>query len=274
MDHASLVDQVKAIQRSDPTAKASWWEYCDTHLGSVKDPSRHGEDVLQDFLSSYHSGSLPPPSAIPEPKGKGKGKGKGDQSAMMNNMMSMMGMMGKGCGGMGGMGGKGAAFKGSGGGVTNGGAADLIKAGQRASGSFKEAWRSYCNANGSGTFDPSTYDEQYIGSFFEYTGTLVLGELGGDMGGMGGGMKRGAPADAWGAPMKRPNMGKGAMAWGGGGGGGDESDPVSRVKLLQRSDPAGREAWQAFVDVNCGGVKDPTRHDPSVLLQFLTSYGA
>eukprot|EP00930_Biecheleria_cincta_P046737 TRINITY_DN32273_c0_g1_i1.p1 TRINITY_DN32273_c0_g1~~TRINITY_DN32273_c0_g1_i1.p1 ORF type:complete len:1514 (+),score=356.94 TRINITY_DN32273_c0_g1_i1:36-4577(+) len=53
---AELVEQVKALQRSDPGAKEAWWNYCDMYLQGVKDPNRHDEATLQEFLSSYESG--------------------------------------------------------------------------------------------------------------------------------------------------------------------------------------------------------------------------
>jgi len=52
---AALVDKIKALQRSSPEAKAAWWQFCDDHLGGIKDPMRHEEESLQSFLLQ-HSG--------------------------------------------------------------------------------------------------------------------------------------------------------------------------------------------------------------------------
>lgn len=50
---AELVERIKALQRTDPNAKQNWWSYCDTHLKGAKDPNRHDESTLADFLALY-----------------------------------------------------------------------------------------------------------------------------------------------------------------------------------------------------------------------------
>ncbi|CAK0816380.1 unnamed protein product [Prorocentrum cordatum] len=50
---AALVDKVKALQRSDPTAKDAWQTYCEDSYRGVKDPSRHEAASLEAFLSTY-----------------------------------------------------------------------------------------------------------------------------------------------------------------------------------------------------------------------------
>mmetsp|Transcript_75523 Transcript_75523/g.157532 ORF Transcript_75523/g.157532 Transcript_75523/m.157532 type:complete len:255 (+) Transcript_75523:111-875(+) len=52
-EKARLVDQIKALQRSDNTAKEAWWNYCDTHHGCIRDPSRHESYSLVHFLNEY-----------------------------------------------------------------------------------------------------------------------------------------------------------------------------------------------------------------------------
>jgi hypothetical protein len=46
-----LVEKIKDMQRSDPTAKQKWWEYTDQNHGGVHDPKRHDVTVLQGFVS-------------------------------------------------------------------------------------------------------------------------------------------------------------------------------------------------------------------------------
>merc|ERR1740121_1569946 len=47
-----LVDKIKAMQRSNPDAKAAWWRFCDDQAQGIKDPNRHDENMLEQFLSS------------------------------------------------------------------------------------------------------------------------------------------------------------------------------------------------------------------------------
>jgi len=56
-EKAALVDKIKAMQRSSPEAKNTWWSYCDEHLGGIKDPMRHEEESLQTFLQQYSQGN-------------------------------------------------------------------------------------------------------------------------------------------------------------------------------------------------------------------------
>merc|ERR1740117_2624137 len=59
---AELIDQVKAVQRSGPEAKAAYWAYCDENLGGGRDPSRHDENTLGAFLEAWNAGQLEAPS--------------------------------------------------------------------------------------------------------------------------------------------------------------------------------------------------------------------
>lgn len=52
-DKTALVQKIKALQRTDPEAKNTWWTYCDKHLEGIKDPNRHDADTLQRFLEEY-----------------------------------------------------------------------------------------------------------------------------------------------------------------------------------------------------------------------------
>jgi hypothetical protein len=52
--------QVKSFQRSGEAQKELWWQYADTYLGAVRDPSKHDIASLRDFVTSNQ---LPPPAA-------------------------------------------------------------------------------------------------------------------------------------------------------------------------------------------------------------------
>lgn len=47
-----LVMAVKAFQRQGEDHKEKWGTFCDTHLGGIRDPSRHDAMTLQSFLTS------------------------------------------------------------------------------------------------------------------------------------------------------------------------------------------------------------------------------
>jgi len=258
-----LVDQVKTIQRSDPGAKQAWWDYCDTHLGGVKDPGRHDASVLQQFLSGYNTGAIQPSEPRPQMVGKGSfggGKGGGGGGGGGGGMGAGWGYtMGGNMGMMVGMGG-------GGGGGGGDGMRDFIKTGQRASQSWKAAWQGYCTVNGTGKFDPAGYDSNFISGFIEYVGSLALNDMGGAPMEMVGDKRVGV----WAAPPAK----RAAIMGGMGGGDPEIMELVTRIKTLQKSDQAGKEAWWQFCDNNLGGIKDPSRHDAASLQQFLTEYGA
>lgn len=52
------------------------------------------------------------------------------------------------------------------------------------------------------------------------------------------------------------------------------TDLVEQVKWAQRASPAWKEAWQQYCDQAHNGVRDPSKHSPSSLQQFLMMIGA
>lgn len=48
-----LVHSIKAYQRVNEEHKTNWWTYCDSELGGVRDPARHGTPELQLFVTTY-----------------------------------------------------------------------------------------------------------------------------------------------------------------------------------------------------------------------------
>lgn len=247
------MSEIKNMQRSNQTAKLSWWEYCDTHYAGVRDPNRHDAEVLQDFISAFNSGSLPTPSEQPQSGGKG---GQGGWTTGLQQ------------GGIG------------------GGAADLIKLGQRQSQGWKVAWQTYCTAYGTGKFDPNSYDQCFITGFLDYVGGLAVSDMGGvpQQQQYGGGFQ--APQYG-GQGLKRPgqgmfmppgkragfnapgNFGQGASA---------DVDPekaglVQQVKSFQRSSTEAKDLWGSYCDNNLGGVRDPNRHTADILKAFIAECG-
>merc|ERR1719387_1622069 len=91
--------------------------------------------------------------------GMGGMGGKGGMSGKASAMGGMDGM-----GGMGGTGSKESA------GVT------AVKFGQKSSEHFKTLWGMYVQQAGTGKRDPSEYDEEFIGGFFNYCAARCMGE--------------------------------------------------------------------------------------------------
>lgn len=57
------------------------------------------------------------------------------------------------------------------------------------------------------------------------------------------------------------------------GGSMDKDTMIASIKAYQRNGAAESEAWVAFCDANCRGLRDPSRHDPFLLQQFMESHG-
>lgn len=268
MSKASLVEAVKSLQRSDPDLKQAWWDYCDKEFQGNKDPNRHDEDSLQNFLSQYGQAepARPPRPTMSVPMGRPVGKGGGGGpwgggKGMRPMVMPMVPMSGFGQAGPSDL-------------------AGFVKLGQRQSSSFKEAWQTYCGMYGGGINDPGRHEPTYVTGFIDYLGQLAQADLGaaaaqmmqmhhmGPVGGGGMGMSRKRPVDtgrSFGEPPRKK----------GGGMGGNDSDKaalVDRVKALQRRDADTKQAWWSFTDEHHGGIHDPNRHDKDTLLQFLSQY--
>lgn len=264
---AALVDQIKGIQRSDAGAKQAWWDYCDTHLGGVKDPNRHEPDTLSAFLASYSAGgggggARRAPAPAPAYGAPAPAWGAYAQPYAPIAPIMPAAAYGK-------------AYDAA------GGLAEAIKTGQRKSANWKEAWQAYVALYGSGFNDPGRYDDAFISAFLDYLGQLATADLTTAAAESGinlqeamanpkpSGIKR--PLDAAGMPpAKRVAVGGGGEL--AAGMGGEKAQLVEKIKALQRSDPAAKEAWQAFCDQNTQGAKDPNRQDVALLQQFVANY--
>jgi len=261
-----LVEQIKGIQRSDPEAKQGWWDYCDQNLGGVKDPNRHDPGVLQEFMNLYNSGGaaalgVTPSARRTTPRANTAQQGYGYQPSPAGWGYAQQGSWGMPAA---------AAWGGQGGG-TGGHLSEMVKTGQRHSEAWKSAWRNYCAVQGTGKFDPTKYDDDFISGFVNYCGELACSAMGiqpGDSppgdGGCGG-TKRAMPSSAMGQgpPAKRAAIG---------GADDEKTELVNKIKALQRSDPDAKSAWWQFCDESMQGIKDPNRHEKDTLQQFLMSY--
>lgn len=280
---AGMVEQIKGMQRSDPYGRQTWWDYCEAHLGGVKDPNRHDENTLATFLSLYSSGGIPPSEPRPETMGKGRGGcggwGGGGMGGMGGMGYDMMGGGGSWNAMMGGGGGGNFAGGGFGGGA-GASLGDFVKTGQRQSKHWTNAWQTYCALYGGGVNDPSKHDDSFTKSFIEYVGEIAangLSALASSQGinleevvGQSAGTKRPLGATAAAAPASTPaKQGRFDMD-----NGAQKQALVDKVKGLQRSNMAAKESWWMYCDQQCSGMRDPMRHDVNSLEAWLASQGA
>mmetsp|Transcript_78986 Transcript_78986/g.231875 ORF Transcript_78986/g.231875 Transcript_78986/m.231875 type:complete len:307 (-) Transcript_78986:161-1081(-) len=301
---ASLVDQIKTIQRTDQEAKQQWWEYCDHNLGGVKDPNRHDAAVLEEFLNAYGSGTLVPGNLAasggakpqkrraPSPDMDGYGYSKGGYDSYSrgpSHSFTPAAPPPPVYDGWGGYGGGGGGYPAQWSDEPDPSTAEMVKTGQRRSQLWKAAWQAYCNKCGNGFNDPTRYDDPFLVGFLDYIGQLVLQDIGPDS--PPPAPVHHAPEPPIGSGMKRPVGGGGGAlqpppkraATGSRGGYNnppayapendyDKAELVDRIKTLQRTNPEAKAAWWSFCEEFQQGVKDPTRHDTSVLLKFLQGF--
>merc|ERR550537_819362 len=100
-----------------------------------------------------------------------------------------------------------------------------VKAGQKASNNWKQAWAKYVEAYGNGFNDPNKYAQEFLVDFFDYLGELGTNDLATQP--VQESRKR-AGAENSGPPSKRANVG----AWGASS---EKAQLVEKVKALQRS---------------------------------------
>jgi len=258
-DKASLVEQVKQVQRQGPEAKQAWWQYCEEHLGGIKDPNRHEEDTLQDFLTRYGNGEITASA--------GGGAGVWDPSWGQQQAWA----------------GAAPQWRGKGGGMDASRTGDMvgcIKQMQSKSGQFRACWKNYTTLWGTGMHDPSKYDETFMTGFVDYIAELANNDMQAHAAAAGvsleqaavAGMKRGAGEfGESGAPAKRAAT---MSQWAGGAAaGGEKGGLVNKIKSMQRADVTFKEAWWKYCDEWLGGVRDPNRHEEETLQLFLSEHG-
>jgi hypothetical protein len=198
----TLVAQIKEMQRQQEGAKEQWWAYCDSNGKGKRDPMKHDQAFLANFMSAYNSGIryeekidselVSQVKTIQRDGGKQQwwaycdesGGGvrdpaKHDDSFLLTFITSYS---------------SGVKFAENlqGGSSNTDSLAELIKEGQKGSDDFKQAWWNYCAENGSGKNDPSKYDKKFIIGFLDFLGKAagfqkVMGTLGPMLSGAGAG---------------------------------------------------------------------------------------
>eukprot|EP00440_Ansanella_granifera_P010945 gb/GFBE01011869.1/.p1 GENE.gb/GFBE01011869.1/~~gb/GFBE01011869.1/.p1 ORF type:complete len:309 (+),score=83.87 gb/GFBE01011869.1/:1-927(+) len=113
-----------------------------------------------------------------------------------------------------------------------------IKELQRTDPNAKQAWTDFSDTQLNGARDPNRQDEAVLANFLTLYSTGGLSSI----------QQQAAAYRA--APPT----------------------PMDKIKLLQKSDPLARQAWTDYCDAMLGGIKDPNRHDPNTINQFLQLY--
>jgi len=155
-----------------------------------------------------------------------------------------------------------------------------LKQFQRMGEDQKALWAEYADQYLGGVRDPNRHDAATLHEFCMNHGVpgveagAMKGGKGGDMfGGKGkmGGMP-GIMADMmmWGPKGMGKGFGGDYGGGGGGGGGGHKQALIERVKAFQKLSRDNAEVWHQW----CGTLKDPSRHTPEKLEEFLQANGA
>lgn len=137
---------------------------------------------------------------------------------------------------------------------------------QRKSKAFRDVWATYCATNGGGRNDPNKHDASFHVEFWDCLAQQATGMV--------------ADPSALAAmsltvepPPKRAKTDRPAQAAPVG-----PADPakdllVEQIKIFQQLGDLQKEAWWEHCDLNLGGMRDPSRHDASVLQNFVIAYG-
>jgi len=244
MSGRPLVDLVKAGQKGagGQNWRAQWEQYALQFLGGTKDPSKHEDDPLRHFIEVHaNEFSQQPWFAEWQAANPGAIKIKNHFPAGVRPLV------------------------------------DLIKLGQKHSHAWKAAWGEYCAHYLENMKDPARHDDGPLQHFVEANRANFQHEPWFQQ--LAGG---GPPAGAWGPPPAA----KGAPKGKGDKGKGKGKDPwgappqpaaapaglVDQIKQFQRADPAFKQAWHAFCEQYCDGIKDPARHPQQNLENFLASH--
>eukprot|EP00406_Dinophysis_acuminata_P070022 CAMPEP_0179272576 /NCGR_PEP_ID=MMETSP0797-20121207/32573_1 /TAXON_ID=47934 /ORGANISM="Dinophysis acuminata, Strain DAEP01" /LENGTH=250 /DNA_ID=CAMNT_0020980985 /DNA_START=59 /DNA_END=811 /DNA_ORIENTATION=- len=236
-EEQAIVERVKALQRSDPAGKQTWWEYCDAYGEGVRDPGRHSAAFLLKFMEGYQGGHLAPtqPAAA---AGEQHSQGlvdlikEGQRRSQHWKATWATYCMHYG-----------------------GGINDPAKHKQAVLVGFLDFLGQHGAIAGSGPAMPSMM-------------AVMPPPADGE---------RLQKRPRVGAPMMQQLPAPGMMPAPGGmmakaSGGPEKESLVNRIKAYQRQGELQKVDWGNFCDKNHGGVRDPARHDLQVLQQFALHY--
>merc|ERR1719379_338642 len=264
-----LVMEVKQKQREDPAFREAWWQFCDTEVeGSMRgtrDPARHTAATLERFLAQSQNGGTYDPANIdveqsrlvntvkkaqqdPHLKelwrkhceGEDRGTLKGTRDPSLHpkeTLQSFLDAIGWGLGSSVQSAIPAAAMNAGprGDGMSAAGAnmelVEQIKQGQRGDKAYREAWWAFCDNYAQGIRDPNRHPQSNLELFL----SRFLDE------------------------EKTRQL---AAA-------NEEPDLYQQVKSQIKSDKRFDDAWKAFCDEHCNGIRDPMRHPEPNLKLFM-----
>nr|ACU45151.1 unknown [Prorocentrum minimum] len=138
---------------------------------------------------------------------------------------------------------------------------------QRKSRSFRDVWAAYCGAHGGGRNDPNKHDPSFHIEFWDYLAQQATGVVS-DPSALA------AMSLTLEPPPKRARVDhQPARAAPAGGVDPAKDLLVEQVKIFQQLGDLQKKAWWEHCDLNLGGIRDPSRHDASVLQNFVIAYG-
>jgi len=279
-----IVNQIKDLQRTNPTAKEQWIAFTDMHGQGKRDPSKHSAELLQGFLDQFSSGRMLPMhedaaqladvvKMLQKKSAPFKnvwaqycsqfGAGKNDplkhepayhvkffeHLAQMASMSMQMQMMPYAAAEPPmkrlRLDAAGGALAMSSGDQAKDQLVSMVKAYQREGVTQKETWGRYVDTYHGGVRDPSRHDTATLKEFVR----LNIDES----------------LRAVQAPrlklMPRPLGAPAGMSSG-------KDQLVARIKSYQKSSSQAQEFWSGF----CGSTKDPARYDLSRLQEFIDTH--
>lgn len=178
-----------------------------------------------------------------------------------------------------------------------------VKAGQRSSHNFKQAWHMYCESQNQTFYDPARHDNAFVQGFFDQLGIgyiqMIKGGSPVQRPPSGGPTPPFQPQRNSGPPnflnqgpnnFQRPDSPhggpmnhKGGMGMKGAGKNGNfnpgvpDGTPLARiqqlVKMGQRSSAEWKQLWIDWCQQNGNGVQDPARHSSLFILSFVLRFG-
>jgi len=238
----------KEGQSKSSNWKCAWWAYCQTYGGGVNDPMKHETNFLSgflDFVGQQGALALSVSGTAPVPKGSAADPAaKRAKLAVDSSALVSLGV---------------ASGFGQPAPAPDAEKADLItrvKDYQRQGEAQKTEWGVFCDTHLGGIRDPARHDANVLQQFLlqspqlQLPSTQVVTE------------PPPPPAPLVVLPMITNSRD------------GSSGDPVkdefvSKIKAFQRTSEENKSAWGAFCDANLGGIRDPNRHEASVLAQFV-----
>eukprot|EP00929_Paragymnodinium_shiwhaense_P009776 TRINITY_DN1140_c0_g1_i1.p1 TRINITY_DN1140_c0_g1~~TRINITY_DN1140_c0_g1_i1.p1 ORF type:complete len:238 (+),score=71.90 TRINITY_DN1140_c0_g1_i1:83-796(+) len=233
----ALIQKIKDLQRKDPEAKKQWWSYCAAEGGNIRDPAKHNEAFLGEFITNFESGmriELPEDSFSDKEKIAELIKLGNRKSTSWKAAWDMY------CRGFG------------------GGKMDPHKHDEQyISGFFDQL----------GQCGMMALQQQQQQSWGMGGMGMGMGGMGKGMGGMGMGMGGGwgKGGGGWGkdgGPSKKARTGDSA-----------KDKLIDRIKAFQRSGSDSKEAWWSYCDSSLNGIRDPAKHSADQLEEFCSGHG-